>query len=177
MEHLKLLIPTVLDESDIWSFRQEFFDYGEDEISGDGGLDRAGSYKEWLEKTMSAMNRETCPSYLVTATVYIARRVSDNKIVGITQLRHYLNDGLLMHGGHIGYAVRPSERRKGYAREMLKLTLEKCKDYGILDVLVTCSKGNIGSAKTIMSNGGVLENEIDEDGDVFQRYWIKNERV
>ena len=80
---------------------------------------------------------------------------------------------MLLEGGHIGDGIRPSERRKGYATLMIKLALEECKKRGINRVLMTCDKDNIGSAKSIMNNGGVLENEIiGEDGKTIQRYWI-----
>ena len=63
-------------------------------------------------------------------------------------------------------------RRKGYATEMIRLALQECKKLGLTKVLMVCDKDNIGSAKSIQKNGGVLENEILEDGDIIQRYWI-----
>ncbi|MBO5931755.1 MAG: GNAT family acetyltransferase, partial [Clostridia bacterium] len=69
---------------------------------------------------------------------------------------------------------RPSERRKGYATEMIRLSLIECKKVGINRVLMVCDKTNIGSAKSIIKNGGVLENEIvDDNGNIQQRYWIE----
>jgi predicted acetyltransferase len=95
-----------------------------------------------------------------------------NIFVGAINIRHYLNQNLLITGGHIGDGVRPSERRKGYATNMIKLGLVECRKLGIKRVLITCDKTNIGSAKSIINNGGVLENEVIEDGVVEQRYWI-----
>lgn len=92
--------------------------------------------------------------------------------VGAVNIRHYLNEGLRRTGGHIGDGIRPGERRKGYATAMLALALKECKKLGIDRVLVCCDKDNIGSAKAIVKNGGVLENEVEEDGHVVQRYWI-----
>ena len=96
-----------------------------------------------------------------------------NRLLGAVNIRHYLNEGLLREGGHIGDGIRPSERRKGYATKMIGLALEECRKLGIERVLMTCDKVNIGSAKSIMNNGGVLENEvIDDEGNLVQRYWI-----
>ena len=96
-----------------------------------------------------------------------------NRLLGAVNIRHYLNDSLLESGGHIGDGIRPTERRKGYATEMIRLALEECRKLGIDRVLMTCDKSNIGSARSIIRNGGVLENEfINEDGELEQRYWI-----
>lgn len=93
-------------------------------------------------------------------------------LVGAVNIRHYLNEGLLETGGHIGDGIRPSERRKGYGTAMLGLALEECRKLGISRVLVTCDRDNIGSRKAIERNGGVLENEVAEDGSMTRRYWI-----
>ena len=96
-----------------------------------------------------------------------------NIFVGAVNIRHYLNDELLETGGHIGDGVRPSDGRKGCATAMIGLALEECRKLGITRVLITCDKDNIGSAKSIMNNGGILENEVvNEDGELEQRYWI-----
>jgi predicted acetyltransferase len=93
--------------------------------------------------------------------------------VGAVNIRHCLNDSLLLNGGHIGDGVRPSERRKGVATEMIRLALIECKKLGIYKVLMVCNKDNIGSAKSIQNNGGILENEVLVDGVLEQRYWIQ----
>lgn len=92
--------------------------------------------------------------------------------VGAVNIRHYLNDSLLLNGGHIGDGVRPSERRKGIATKMISLALKECKKIGIDKVLMVCDKENIGSAKSIQNNGAILENEVIVDGIVEQRFWI-----
>ena len=98
-----------------------------------------------------------------------------NIFIGAANIRHYLTDYLLQYGGHIGDGIRPSERRKGYATELIRLSLLECKKLGIDRVLMVCDKDNIGSRKSIINNGGVLENEfIDEKGNINQRYWIEN---
>ena len=88
-------------------------------------------------------------------------------------IRHRLNDSLLLSGGHIGDGIRPSERGKGFGTKMIALALEECSRLGIKRVLMCCNRDNTASARTIVKNGGVLENEILEDGVPVQRYWIE----
>lgn len=95
-----------------------------------------------------------------------------NRILGAIDIRHRLNEFLLFRGGHIGYGIRPSERKKGYSCVMLSLALKQCEIIGIPKVLITCLKNNIGSAKTIIKNRGILESEDIDNGEIFQRYWI-----
>ena len=96
-----------------------------------------------------------------------------NRLLGAVNIRHYLNEALLREGGHIGDGIRPGERRKGYASEMIRLALIECRKLGIDRVLMTCDKDNVGSVKSIIKNGGVLENEfVNSDGVTEQRYWI-----
>ena len=109
------------------------------------------------------------------ATQYLALDEQEH-LVGMTNLRHHLNDYLLAYGGHIGYSVRPSERQNGYATQMLRLTLEQARARGIGKVRICCDHYNVASAKTIRANGGVLEDEQfdPQDGTLTQRYWISN---
>ena len=108
----------------------------------------------------------------VPDTTLFCLDVDRNIFVGAVNIRHYLNEAMLLNGGHIGDGIRPSERRKGYATKMISLALEECKKLGIDKVLMVCDKNNIGSAKSIMNNGGVLENEVVVNGVTEQRYWI-----
>lgn len=111
---------------------------------------------------------------LVPESVFFLLDDEKNRLLGAIAIRHYLNDYLLREGGHIGDGIRPSERGKGYATEMIRLALEECKKLGINRVLMVCDKSNPASSRTIIKNGGVLENEItDDDGEVIQRYWIE----
>ena len=103
----------------------------------------------------------------------MALSTTDNHLIGMIDIRHRLNDYLLNFGGHIGYSIRKSERRQGYATEMLSLALKECEKLNINKVLVTCDKNNIGSTKTIQKNNGKLENEVSEGDSITQRYWIK----
>ncbi|MCL2060793.1 MAG: GNAT family N-acetyltransferase [Oscillospiraceae bacterium] len=169
---MELVLPALMHKQAAMDYRQEHFDCGETEMHGDGGLDRANTYVGWLEKIRSDMTRPFSEE-LVPATVYFG--MSCGKIVGMLQIRHKLNERLLKTYGHIGYGVRPSERRKGYATQMLAAALVICRDeMGIEKVLISCDKKNIGSAKTILNNGGALHREfVDVDGSTVQQYWIE----
>lgn len=88
------------------------------------------------------------------------------------QVRHRFNDYLAEYGGHIGYSVRPDERRKGYAKWMLAHVLPEARKIGLDRVLVTCDDDNEGSSRTIEANGGVFERKTELEGDILRRYWI-----
>jgi len=131
------------------------------------------NYDEYLIKTTNFHNNINVHEQFVSATTYFLMDEKQDKILGAVNIRHMLNDYLLRVGGNIGYGIAPSERRKGYATKMLSLSLDKCREIGLEKVLLCCNKSNIGSAKTIKNNGGILENEIKEDnGNIIQRYWI-----
>ena len=171
-DELELVFPTKEHKKQVEEYLQEFFDNGENEIAGDGGLDRIKDFDKWLEKIQNDLYINTIDKDKISATLYLTIRKSDKKIVGNLQIRHCLNEKLLNYGGHIGDSIRPSERRKGYATEQIRLALEKCKELGINNVMMTCDKTNIASAKTIQNNGGILENEINVENEIVQRYWI-----
>jgi predicted acetyltransferase len=96
------------------------------------------------------------------------------RVLGAVNIRHGLTEFLMNAGGHIGYGIRPSERRKGYATRLLELSLAKTKELGIERVLVVCDAGNIGSEKTILKNGGVRDTDyVEADGHVIRRFWIE----
>jgi len=115
--------------------------------------------------------QEGLPGF-VPATTLFALDTERDIFVGAVNIRHRLNERLLLNGGHIGDGVRPSERRKRYATKMIALALGECRKLKLDSVLMVCDKQNIGSAKSIINNGGVLENEIEVDGNIEQRYWI-----
>lgn len=109
---------------------------------------------------------------LVPDSVFFCLDMDRDQFVGAVNIRHYLNESLLLNGGHIGDGVRPSVRGKGIGTRMIGLALEECRKLDITRVLMVCDKENIASAKTILRNGGILENEIEADGVTEQRYWI-----
>ena len=101
----------------------------------------------------------------------------NDRLVGAASLRHYLTVEGLNTWGHIGYGVRPSERRKGYGTEILKLTLEEAKKKKIYKVLMGAHKSNVGSCKVIENCNGIFENEVNDpndDKEKINRYWINN---
>ena len=110
----------------------------------------------------------------VPDTTFFCLDVDRNIFVGAVNIRHYLTEEMLVNAGHIGDGIRPSERRKGYATAMIGLALIEAKKLGIHRVLMCCDKENIASAKSIINNGGILENEVVVKGVTEQRYWIEN---
>lgn len=171
MRGLKLVLPTPADEQKIWAYREEFLNHGSS-MDGTGGLAEAQSFEQWYSRNLANRSEQTVQPGLVPATTFLALEEETGELVGMIDIRHYLNAWLLKHGGHIGYSVRPVCRGKGYATEMLALALEQCRTLGLHRVLVTCNRTNPASAKVILHNGGVMENELENDGIVTQRYWI-----
>lgn len=150
------------------AYRQAHIDRGETWIHGSGGLIEVDSYARWLAKITSAVTASQ--TGWVNCHTYFG--FVHGRIIGSVQIRETLNDALLISGGHIGYGVLPSERRKGYGTQMLRLAMRRCRELGMDRVLITCDTGNAASAKTAMACGGVLENEVAHGGQLVQRYWI-----
>ena len=161
---MKLIWPSMEYDKAIQAYRREFLDSG-DSMDGGGSLRKFDRTQDWLDRIEA--NKQS-------QTQYIFIREEDNKMVGIIQIRHRFNKYLEKYGGHIGYSVAPSERRKGYATQMLKLVLPECAKLGIGRVLITCLQGNEGSRRTILNNGGVFESTVfdPEDDCWLERYWI-----
>ncbi|WP_274651430.1 GNAT family N-acetyltransferase [Paenibacillus humicola] len=110
------------------------------------------------------------PGWVPSSTYWLA---AGRRIVGAVNIRHRLTERLLQRGGHIGYGIRPSERRKGYATRLLALSLEEARRLGIASALIVCDSWNIASAKTILNNGGVPDAHFtEENGNVIKRFWI-----
>jgi predicted acetyltransferase len=178
---LRLQRPGPEHEAAVLDYKAAFLAAG-DSMDGTAGLRNAASYAEWLEKLDKNSREESVETGLVPATTYLVLRLSDGCLVGMIDIRHRLSDYLLQHGGHIGYSVHPDERRKGYATAMLALALEYCArpaaagGLGLARVLLTCDADNMASARTIEANGGVLENQLPEDGRMTSRYWIDSPR-
>ena len=174
MNDVRLVIPLKEHEKLALEYLEEFEEY-DSSNNGTGGLDSHEDYDEWLLKLEKDLDILNIPDDRVPANTYFLIRQSDNRIIGMMNLRHRLNDFLLEQGGHIGYAIRPTERKKGYGTLMLKLGLERCKELNINKVLLTCDKVNIPSAKVIQKNNGILENEVYSEifSELIQRYWVE----
>ena len=132
-------------------------------------LDDPAVFAAWLAEVAAHERGEQVPDGFVPATLrWVVSTEDPTTVLGSIQLRHELNAFLLEVGGHIGYAVRPSARRRGVATAALAAMLEVARSRGLERVLVTCDVDNLGSIGTIEGNGGVLEDERAGK----RRYWI-----
>ena len=173
MDAIELVLPTEEHLDQAWDYRRECKAAGSD-MDGDGGLETSESARQWLAEVDACAHPATVPEGKVQATHFLGIRKSDGRLVGMLQVRHYFNEYLEKYAGHIGYSVRPSERRKGYAKEMLRLALPYCKSIGLDRVLIACEPGNPASRRTILANGGAYEYTVHEPGEDIdlERYWI-----
>lgn len=178
MEQIVLTEPDMKYADDIWEFRREVMDCdaeNEDGFAGCLSLDTSMSAGEWIRICELRKHEETCGEVgtTVPSHMYLAVRRRDDRIVGIIDLRHHIDHPVLgTWGGHCGYTVRPSERGRGYAKEMLRLNIINAKALGISRLLITCGVKNRASEQVILANGGVYEKTIEVDGRGVKRYWI-----
>ncbi len=170
--NIKLVRPTIELKVKALDYRQEHFNNNELIINGSELFDKINSYEEWLEKVNNNSKIETVdPNWVLTDT-FFAIREEDNKIIGIIDLRHTLNE-FLKDFGNSGYSVRPSERKKGYATEMLRLLLKYAKEIGLKDLHLSVERDNIPSIKTIVKNGGKIERSFEFEGELADIYLIE----
>lgn len=165
---MKLRIPTINDKENIENYVEEHYKNNEHEIHGSNLLDKL-DFEEWIDR----LDRiRTYPEELWGISDTFIAVNENNKIIGMVNIRYNPVEEIALKYGHIGYSVCPSERRKGIATQILKEALEICKKHGLKEVIMGCRKDNIGSAKTIIKNGGVLIREEDNDGEINQYYII-----
>lgn len=173
MDKLELIKPTKELEKEAFEYKQEHIENGESELHGSALFDKIDIYDDWL-KLLKANSKEKTvdPNWVVSSTFFVVRK-SDQKIIGMIDIRHTLNDFLRKYGGHIGYGIRPSERRKGYALQVLKMGLEYARQIGLTKVMLACYSENLASRKTIEKCNGSFENEfLYTNGKIVQIYWI-----
>ena len=173
MEALKLVRPDEGMIEEIRAYKQSMLDAG-DSMDGTGSLRRLDA-PEWLVQCALTANAETVPEGRVQATQFVCVRERDGRIVGMIDVRHRFNDYLRNYGGHIGYSVRPDERRKGYASWMLSQALSYCQEIGLERVMISCLVDNEASRRTILKNGGVYDRTVHEPQENvdLQRYGIE----
>ena len=169
MEKIILIKPNLSYADEIIKYKEESLKENP-LINGSAGLNRFSSIEDWLEELKKRSSEDTVPEGLVPLSTYLGIREKDNYIVGMIDIRHYLNEYLTQVGGNIGYSVRKTERNKGYAKQMLKLALEKCKELKIKKVLITCDEDNIASEKVILSANGKFEDIRSFEGKNKKRF-------
>lgn len=173
MEKFKLEVPTLERKIEAIEYIEEHLKYNS-KINGVGSLDDyIDNYEMWLSKIEQDKDIEYIHGIgRVPAETYFLVRESDHKIIGMINIRLELNDALRKHGGHIGYGIRPTERRKGYSKINLYLALLRCKEVGIDKVMLSCDQSNLGSDKTIRGLGGILEKVDTSNNKKMNIYWI-----
>ncbi len=177
MERFYLEEPSLERKDEIIEYLDEFIKYNSN-INGTGSLDKiydGYTFEEALERCLNMKNEEYAKSInRVPGKTFLLIRKNDNKIVGTINIRWNLSEDMLKFGGHIGYGIRPTERRKGYNKIQLYLVLLEVQKLNLDKVMLDCSVDNLGSDKTIKALGGILERcELDEsDNTMTNVYWI-----
>lgn len=169
-EQLRLIEPTAAFASEFKSMVEDYLHAGEDDYT----LDQVKNFAHYLRKLDEMAKGINLPPGIVPMTTFWLLK-DGQTILGESKLRHSLTPALQVEGGHIGYLIRPTQRRKGYGTLILSLTLEKARTLGLQRVLVTCNTDNIASARIIEKNGGVLLGKTvsHRSGKFISQYWIE----
>ncbi len=177
MEKFYFETPSMERKSEIIEYLDEFVKYGSN-INGSGSLDKiydGYTFEEALERCLKMEDEEYAKSVgRCQGKTFLLIRENDNKIVGTINVRWNLNEAMLRFGGHIGYGIRPTERRKGYNKINLYLGMLEAKKVGLEKVMLDCDVNNLGSDKTLKALGVKLERtEVDSsDGILTNVYWF-----
>lgn len=166
-----LVRPTLEWKEKALAYRKEHFQQGEMIICGSELFDKTESYEEWLTLVTRNTDPKTVSENWVVTDTFFAVRESDNRIIGMIDLRHTLNE-FLKDLGNCGYSVRPSERRKGYATEMLCKLIGEARAAGMKDLQISVEKENTASRKVIEKNGGVYERSFSYENEIADIYRI-----
>ncbi len=178
MDRFFLEEPSQARKEEALEYLKEHIEYNSD-INGVGGMDKClnkTTYEDWLIEIQKRKDKEYAYSInRVPQQTFFLIRENDNKLIGTINIRYDLTKEMLEFGGHIGYGIRPTERRKGYNKINLYLGLLKAKEIGLKKVMLDCSVTNLGSEKTIKALGGIFERSgIDPyDNELTNVYWIK----
>ncbi|MFK8005854.1 MAG: GNAT family N-acetyltransferase [Saprospiraceae bacterium] len=170
MENLKLISPTTQLEKQFRAMLQDWHSAKEELSPWTIELDTS-DFEKYVDTLLKASKGIGLKGLLVPHSSFWLIDENQN-ILATSNLRHTLNEKLWLTGGHIGYGVAPSARRKGCATKILELTLLEAKKVGIEEALITCNKSNIGSAKSILKNGGEFWKETPMKNRITQYYWI-----
>lgn len=170
-EELYLIKPSVDLKKEYLSFYHEWLDSGEEMVPWVIEKDPS-NFKQMVQSLLdNEKGVNLAEGWVPDSTYWLVNH--DRRIVGAVNIRHQLTERLLNSGGHIGYGIRPSDRRKGYATKLLALSLEKAKELGLNKVLVVCDKTNLGSLKVIVNNVGTPDSDfIEDNGNTIKRFWI-----
>lgn len=171
-EDIYLTLPIKEEAEAYQEYKDEFIAFSS-HMDGTGSLSSSDDIEKWVERENNMWREECLPEGFVPSSILVAKRRSDEKVVGMISIRHRLNDYLLKFGGNIGYSVRPKERGKGYGKTMMKLALPYLKALGLENALVTCNDYNEASRRIILANGGIYENTNECDEGRIERYWIE----
>ncbi|MBE6930099.1 MAG: GNAT family N-acetyltransferase [Ruminococcaceae bacterium] len=172
MDIIRLTEPSMAYARQIEEFRREVMAAQDaSAFAGCSWLEEYDTAEAWL--AFLARERDPATRTHTPADTRLAVRESDHRLVGIIDLRHHIDHPILrVWGGHMGYTVRPSERRKGYAGQMLRLNLVICREMGMEKILITCNENNVASEKTILSCGGIYESTVEVGKSRIKRFWI-----
>lgn len=174
MDTIELIKPQKEHEAMALDYIREHIEHGETDLHGGALMEKKASFDEWLTMVENNKDKSTVQDGWVQATTLFAIRKEDGKLIGMMDIRHELNDFLREYGGHLGMGVRPTERRKGYAVQILMKALGFCRSIGLDKVMAACYEENVASRNTILKCGGELEREFTyTDGKIVQVFWIK----
>lgn len=174
MDKLKLILPSL-------KYKEQILRYKNDMLKADSSMDGCGDLRKidvdaWLKNCRDWRVGKNLPEGYIPSTQFICVRESDDRLVGMLDLRHKFTDFLFNYGGLIGDSIAVDERGKGYGKEILRLGLKKAKKLGLNKVLVTCLDTNTASRKCIEANGGIYEDTRALGELKLERYWIDLEK-